>query len=76
MVYYNYDIPMLLLHGELDDVVPLSYLDPFRRFNTQSKLVVIPGADHQFRNPGAWDMVVDLTRDWFEFEQVLLADCV
>jgi hypothetical protein len=35
---------------------------------------VIPGADHQFLNPGAWDMVVDLTRDWFEFEQVLLCD--
>lgn len=74
MVYYNYSMPMLLLHGELDEVVPLSYLDPFRRFNTQSKLVVIPGADHQFRGEGQWDMVVDLTRDWFECEQVLLCD--
>ena len=74
MVYYNYHMPMLLLHGERDDVVPLSYLEPFRRFNTQSKLVVIPGADHQFRGEGQWDMVVDLTRDWFECEQVLLCD--
>lgn len=76
MVYYNYHMPMLLLHGELDDVVPLSYLDPFRRFNPRSKLVVIPGADHQFRGEGQWDMVVDLTRDWFEFEQVLLCDWI
>ena len=74
MVYYNHDMPMLLLHGERDDLIPLSYLEPFRRFNPQSKLVVIPGADHQFRGEGQWDMVVDLTRDWFECEQVLLCD--
>ena len=76
MVYYNHQVPILLLHGELDDVVPLSYLDPFRRFNPESKLVVIPDADHQFRGPGQWDMVVDLTRDWFQFEQVLLCDWI
>ena len=46
----------------------------FRRINEGCKLVVIPEADHQFTNPGAWDMVVDLTRDWFEFEQVLVTD--
>ena len=74
MVYYNHEMPMLLLHGERDELIPLSYLDPFRRFNPQSKLVVIPGADHQFRGAGQWDMVVDLTRDWFEYEQVLLCD--
>ena len=74
MVYINYGMPMLLLHGELDDLVPYAYLEPFRRFNDQSKLVVIPGADHQFRGAGQWDMVVDLTRDWFETQQVLLCD--
>ena len=76
LVYYNYRMPMLLLHGELDEVVPYSYLEPFRRFNTRSRLVTIPGADHQFRGEGQWDMVVDLTRDWFEYEQVLLCDCM
>lgn len=74
MVYYNHEMPMLLLHGERDELIPLSYLEPFRRFNPQSKLVVIPGADHQFRGKGQWDMVVDLTRDWLECEQVLLCD--
>ena len=44
MVYYNHHMPMLLLHGELDDVVTMEYLDPFRRFNPDSRLVVIPGA--------------------------------
>ena len=74
MVYYNHEMPMLLLHGELDELLPLSHLEPFRRFNPLSKLVVIPGADHQFRGYGQWDMVVDLTRDWFQHEQVLLCD--
>jgi hypothetical protein len=36
--------------------------------------VVIPGASHRFEEPGAWDMVLDLTRDWFSFGQVLLAE--
>ena len=74
MLYDNHHMPMLLLHGEMDEVAPLSYLEPFRRFNDQSKLVVIPGADHQFRGTGQWEMVVDLTRDWFEHQQVLLCD--
>ena len=69
-----YDTPMLLLHGELDEYLPLDDMLNFRRINEGCKLVVIPGADHQFLAPGAWDMVVDLTRDWFEFEQVLLCD--
>lgn len=69
-----YDMPMLLLHGEKDEYLPLEDMMNFRRINSGCKLVVIPGAGHQFLEPGAWDMVVDLTRDWFEFEQVLLCD--
>lgn len=76
ILYYNHGLPMLLLHGELDDVVPYSSLEAFRRFNSRSKLVVIPGADHQFHGDGHWDMVVDLTRDWFDFEQVLLCEWI
>lgn len=67
-------VPMLVLHGELDYVVQLEDLLNFRNLNELAKLVVIPGADHQFRSEGAWDMVVDLTRDWFEYEQILLCD--
>ena len=49
-------------------------IQQFHRINERSKLVTIPGASHRFLEPGAWDMVLDLTRDWFEFEQVLVAD--
>ena len=69
-----YPIPFLILHGEHDDLVPMADILNLRHLNDRARLVVIPGASHQFQEPGAWDMVLDLTRDWFSFEQVLLAD--
>ena len=69
-----YPIPMLILHGQYDDYVPMADIQYLRDLNDRSKLVFIPGASHQFLEPGAWDMVLDLTRDWFEFEQVLLSE--
>ncbi len=73
--YADYGVPILLIHGECDEVVALEDVQHFRRINEHSRLVTIPGADHQFRGAGQWDMVVDLTRDWFEFQQVTLCDC-
>lgn len=73
--YADFEMPMLLLHGECDEVVRLEDVVRFRRLNDLARLVIIPGADHQFRGEGQWDMVVDLTRDWFEFQQVTLCDC-
>ena len=69
-------IPILILHGEQDDFIPMEHIQNFRRLNEDAKLVIIPGASHQFLEEGAWDMVLDLTRDWFEFEQVLLTDWI
>ena len=69
-----YPIPFLILHGEHDDFIPMADILHLRHLNDRARLVVIPGAGHQFQEPGAWDMVLDLTRDWFSFEQVLLAD--
>lgn len=74
MVMMTYPLPMLILHGEEDTVIRREDIQSFARINDQSKLVIIPGATHRFQEPGAWDMVLDLTRDWFEFEQVLLSD--
>ena len=70
----GYDTPMLILHGEEDAVIRKEDIQHFRRINDQAKLVIIPGATHRFLEDGAWDMVLDLTRDWFEFEQVLVTD--
>ena len=70
----THPIPMLILHGEFDDYIPMEHIQNLRRLNEDAKLVIIPGASHRFREEGAWDMVLDLTRDWFEFQQVLVTD--
>ena len=72
----SYPLPMLILHGEEDAVIRKEDIQHFRRLNDLAKLVIIPGASHRFQEDGAWDMVLDLTRDWFEFEQVLVTDWI
>ena len=74
IVLDTHPIPMLILHGEEDSVIRQEHIRHFRRINPDSKLVIIPGTSHRFLEDGAWDMVLDLTRDWFEFEQVLCCD--
>ncbi len=70
----SYPLPFLILHGEEDDYIPMADILQLRRLNDRAKLVIIPGASHRFLEDGAWDMVLDLTRDWFAFEQVLVSD--
>ena len=72
VVLTTYPIPFLILHGEEDAFINMEDIQNFHRINEQSQLAIIPGASHRFLEEGAWDMVLDLTRDWFEFEQVLL----
>ena len=67
-------IPMLILHGEEDAYIRREDIDNFNRINEDAKLVIIPGTTHQFLEDGAWDMVLDLVRDWFMYEDVLLCD--
>ena len=74
LVLASQPIPLLILHGEDDAYIPMEDIRNFRRVNEGAKLVYIPGASHQFLEEGAWDMVLDLTRDWFAFQQVLLCD--
>ena len=72
--FSTYPIPLLILHGQYDDYIPMSDIQQLQNLNDRAKLVIIPGASHRFEEPGAWDMVLDLTRDWFDFEQVLLTE--
>ena len=72
VVLNTYNMPMLILHGEEDAYIKMEHIQHFHRINEKSQLVISPGASHRFLEEGAWDMVLDLTRDWFEFEQVLL----
>lgn len=73
-VLTSHPIPMLILHGALDDSIPMEHIQHLRRLNEDAKLVLLPGASHGFPEEGAWDMVLDLTRDWFAFQQVLVTD--
>ncbi len=46
------DCPWLILHGELDDVVPLSDAEELNRAASgRAELEVVPGADHKFSRP-------------------------
>ena len=74
VVLVNHEMPMLILHGEEDDYINMSDIRAFRRLNEDAKLVIIPGTSHRFMEEGAWDMVLDLTRDWFSYQQVLVTD--
>lgn len=70
----GYDMPMMILQGDQDDIVLPKDVEFFRLLNEQAKLVVFPGTDHRFKGEGELDMVVDLARDWFLCEDVLLSD--
>lgn len=66
-VLASYPIPFLILRGSggCSDPADIHLL---RSLNERSRLVLIPGG------PDSRDVVLDLTRDWFEFEQVLLTE--
>ena len=74
VVMNSYPIPILILHGEADAYIRMEDIHAFKRINEGAKLVFIPGATHRFLEEGAWDMVLDLLRDWFMYEDVLLCD--
>lgn len=74
VVINSYPIPILILHGEADAYIRMEDIHAFKRINEGAKLVFIPGATHRFLEEGAWDMVLDLLRDWFMYEDVLLCD--
>jgi len=74
VVMVDHGTAMLILHGEADEYIRMEDIRNFARINEQAKLVLIPGTTHQFLEEGAWDMVLDLTRDWFASEQVWLSD--
>ncbi len=74
IILNSYPLPFLILHGEEDDFIHMEDIQHLRRINERAKLVIIPGTSHRFEEEGAWDMVLDLTRDWFEYEQVLVTD--
>ena len=64
----SYPIPFLILRGDCGCGSDLADIHLLRSLNERSRLVLIPS------DPESRDVVLDLTRDWFDFEQVLLTE--
>ena len=52
--------PILVIHGDRDDVVPLADVEAFAASQSNVALKIIPGADHRFKNKGELETIVDL----------------
>ncbi len=54
----NYDTPILVIHGNKDDVVPIDDVVRFCDNRKNTSLVVINNADHRFKKEGEIERVV------------------
>jgi dipeptidyl aminopeptidase/acylaminoacyl peptidase len=57
------DVPTLVVHGDVDDVVPVDHAYRIARASARAQLVVLPGAPHRLRRH---DGIVDLVVGWLE----------
>jgi len=60
----DYARPMLVIHGDSDDVVLPTDIDEFMDANPLAKLVRIPGAGHNFEGEGQIDAVMEAAKIW------------
>jgi putative phosphoribosyl transferase len=57
--------PSLFIVGGADDAILEANRATAMLIDAPSELSVIPGASHRFVEPGALEMVAEITRDWF-----------
>ena len=70
----NLEIPVLIIHGDSDESVPVSEAESiYNEISSEKELIVIEGGSHTFgaRHPmttmtGALENVFDLTENWFD----------
>ena len=60
-------IPTLLIVGGNDDVVIELNKKAKRKISGICELKIVNGATHLFEEPGALDVVAQLSSDWFNF---------
>lgn len=53
--------PTLIVHGDKDDIVPLSDVTAFADNRETVALYIMPGADHRFKKPGQINTIVHWT---------------
>lgn len=60
----RYDGPVLIVHGDADEAVPVQYGIDAAKAYRNAKLVLIPGDDHCYNNH--LDQVVDAVKAWLK----------
>lgn len=58
------NLPTLIIHGDLDNIVPPGDVFDFAKTQDNVNLEIINGADHRFKNRGEIEKVIDLTMDF------------
>jgi len=59
--------PILIVHGSLDEQVPLSHANVlYENANEPKGIQIIEGADHRLTNPIHREKAVELTLNWFK----------
>lgn len=63
------DCPLLILHGDRDDVIPFGAVERIAKAHANVALVPFPGADHRFKGPGEVEKIVNTAMRWLETGQ-------
>ncbi len=59
-------VPTLMIHGDQDDIVPLSHILTFAKTQENARLEILPNTDHRFKKPGQAETVIKLTANFFD----------
>ena len=59
-------VPTLIIHGECDNIIPLSHILSFVETQKTATLETLPNTDHRFKKPGQVETVINLTANFFD----------
>jgi len=66
-VIKNVKSPIMIIHGDKDDIVPLNHaIELYENANPPKELKIIKGADHRFLNEAHRDEAITLSFEWFK----------
>ena len=64
MAAENIEIPTLVVHGDLDEAVPVEQSIKISKILQNSKLAIIKGADHRYSDPGLFNKMIKVISDF------------
>ena len=63
----NIRLPVLIVHGDSDTIVPISRSKELaERIGGGADLVIVPGANHNFKQAGAQERFLEVTIEWLK----------